>query len=166
MSWISKIFSSGAGSFVDKVSIAAKRFITTDKDRNDFSLALEGLLQERDSEVEQTIRAELGAKERVLVAELQQGDNFTKRARPMVVYSGLAFTALNYVLLPIFERIAAFMGVEGLSTEPLPNLPTEFWYAWGGITSTWVIGRTAEKRGVRHQLVSKITGSMGSRLTD
>jgi len=166
MSWIGKIFSSGAGSFVEKVSVAAKRFITTDKDRNDFSLALEGLLQERDAQVEQTIRAELGAKERVLVAELQQGDNFTKRARPMVVYAGLAFTALNYVLLPILERIAALMGVEGLPTEPLPNLPTEFWYAWGGITSTWVIGRSAEKRGVRSQLLSKITGAPTSRLTD
>jgi len=40
------------------------------------------LVQARDSEMEETLRAEIQAKERVLVAELQQGDKYTKRRTP------------------------------------------------------------------------------------
>jgi len=32
-----------------------------------------------------------------------------------------------------------------LPTLPVLSLPPEFWLAWGGITSTWAIGRTVEK---------------------
>lgn len=153
MSWIKKIFSSGAGSFVDDVSKAAKRFITTDKDRLEFQTEMENLLQQRDSEIEQTIRAELGAKERVLVAELQQDDKYTKRARPTVVYAGLVFIAFNYILIPMLGRF-----IPEVSAEPLV-LPEEFWIAWGGICSAWVIGRSAEKRGVRNKLTRTMTGN-------
>ena len=152
MSFISKILSSGTGDLIDKASQAVKRFVTTEDDRNQFKLELEGLLQARDSEVEQTIRAELGAKERVLVAELNQDDNFTKRARPMVVYMGLAYIGINYTLAPI---LAAVLGV----TIPALDLPSEFWLAWGGICSSWVIGRSAEKRGTRNKLTAAVTGS-------
>ena len=51
-------------------------------------LQMESLIQDRESEVEQTIRKELESKERIIVAELQQSDNFTKRARPSVIYAG------------------------------------------------------------------------------
>jgi hypothetical protein len=27
------------------------------------------------------------------------------------------------------------------------ELPTEFWYVWGGVCSVWMIGRTIEKTG-------------------
>lgn len=169
MNWIKRILSAGTGSFIDKVSVAAKRFITTDKDRNDFALELEGLLQARDSEIEQTIRAELSAKERVMVAELQQSDNYTKRARPTVVYAGLAFIAFNYVLVPflglIVGLIVGSVGINGVTSDDLATvtkpleLPVEFWTAWGGICATWVIGRSAEKRGDRNKLVTAITGT-------
>lgn len=165
MNWIKRIFSAGTASFIDKVSVAARRFITTDKDRHEFALELEGLLQARDSEIEQTIRAELSAKERVLVAELQQGDNYTKRARPTVVYAGLAFIAFNYVLVPFLGRIVGFVGIDGVTADDLATvtkpleLPVEFWTAWGGICATWVIGRSAEKRGDRNKWVTAITGT-------
>ncbi len=165
MSVIKKIISAGTATFIDKVSLAAKRFITTDKDRLEFQTEMESLLQERDAEVEQTIRAELSAKERTLVAELQQGDSYTKRARPTVVYAGLVFIAVNHVLFPMAARVLALFGGDALSeseismlTVPI-NLPTDFWFAWGGICSAWVLGRSAEKRGVRNQLVGAITGT-------
>jgi hypothetical protein len=163
---IAKFFSGGLSTVVDSIGSVADRFIESPDEKSAFKLEVESLLQKRDSEIEQTIRAELGAKERVLVAELQQGDNFTKRARPTVVYAGLVFIGINYVLFPIAGRLMQLFGVEGVTAEPLADLPTEFWVAWGGICATWSIGRSAEKRGSRSGLVSAITGSPKSRLLD
>lgn len=167
MSWLGKIFAGGAGSLIESVGNVADRFITTDDERQEFKLEIEALLQRRDSEIEQTIRAELAAKERILVAELKQGDAYTKRARPTVVYVGLAFIGLNYIFMPLFSRVAALFTDVPIDTGPLADLPMEFWAAWGGICATWSIGRTAEKRGSRHPAVEAITGNTTqSRLLD
>lgn len=160
MSWFAKLFSGSAGSFIESVANAADRFIETPEDKANFKLQLESLLQQRDSEIEQTIRAELQAKERMMVAELQQDDNYTKRARPTVVYAGLGFIFLNYVLFPLAALLT------GVESKPLANLPAEFWMAWGGICSSWVIGRSMEKRGVRNPVISTITGTRPSKLLD
>ena len=58
-------------------------------EKKEFEVKMQALLQQRDSEIEATIRQELQAKERVLVAELTQGSTYTKAARPTVVYYGL-----------------------------------------------------------------------------
>ncbi len=152
MSWISKLLGGGVKEVLGGVDSIIGRFKASPEEKQAFKLELEQLLQKRDSEVEQTIRAELGAKERILVAELTQSDNYTKRARPTVVYSGLGFIFLNYCLVPIVQT---FSSVE---VNPF-ELPTEFWVAWGGIVSTWVVGRSAEKRGVRNRAVSTVTGT-------
>jgi hypothetical protein len=152
MGLISTILSSATGSLVKDVAGVVDKFVTTDEERQKAQLELESLLQKRDSEIEETIRTELGAKERILVAELQQGDNYTKRARPTVVYVGLGAIIFNYCLVPCIQTVA--------STPITPfNLPTEFWAAWGGIVATWSIGRSAEKRGTRNKVTSFITGS-------
>ena len=87
------------------------------------------------------------------MAELQQGDKFTKRARPLVVYAGLAFIGINYVVVPIVAL------VNNVVVEPIP-LPTEFWAGWSGIVATWSIGRSLEKRGSQNRVTSAITGSL------
>lgn len=120
---------------------------------------MESLLQKRDSEIEQTLRSELQAKERILVAELQQGDAYTKRARPTVVYAGLASTLFNYTIVPVLSKIL------GADIEPL-KLPEEFWYGWSGIVATWSVGRTMEKRGASNPASRAITGSQRSSLLD
>ena len=126
----------------------------------EFEVKMEGLLQQRDSEIESTIRRELLAKERILVAELTQGSTYTKAARPTVVYYGLFAIFANYTLFPCLQW--AF----GSTPEPF-ELPTEFWLAWGGIVSTWSIGRSAERRGSRNKAVSVVTGNKaGSSLLD
>lgn len=159
MSWLGKIFAGGAGSLIESVGNVADRFITTDDERNRFKLEIEALLQRRDSEIEETIRAELSAKERMLIAELKQGDVYTKRARPTVVYVGLAFIGVNYIVMPLIGRVASLFTDMPIDTSPLADLPMEFWAAWGGICATWSIGRSAEKRGSRHPAVEKITGN-------
>ena len=159
MNWLTKIFSGGVGTLVEQVGGVVDQFHLSGEEKQKFKLELEALLQKRDSEIEETVRAELQAKERVLVAELTQGDNYTKRARPTVVYAGLGFIFFNSCLVPVLAKLF------GADMEPL-ELPTEFWYGWSGIVATWSIGRTMEKRGAHNRLTRAVTGSGGSRLLE
>lgn len=152
MSFIADILGTSLKGTVEGIGNTIKKFVTTDGDRMSMQLELEGLLQRRDSEVEQTIRTELETKEKIIVAELQQGDNFTKRARPSVVYFGLAVIFYNYCVIPTAQMW------KGVAISAFA-LPMEFWIAWGGIVSTWSVGRSAEKRGKRNKVTSFITGS-------
>lgn len=152
MSFIADILGSSFGKTVEGVGKVVRSFVTTDSDRQKMQIELEALLQKRDSEVEQTIRTELQAKEKIIVAELQHGDGYTKRARPSVVYFGLLVILYNYCVIPTAQMI------KGVPLTPF-ELPTEFWIAWGGIVSTWSIGRSAERRGIRNKVTSFITGS-------
>lgn len=103
-------------------------------------------------EMEKAVQSEMDAKRAVLVAELQQGDNYTKRARPTVVYAGLGIALVNHVLLP---WVAHFTGQQ----VPDIAMPVEFWVGWSGIVATWVIGRSAERRGIQNRFISAVTGS-------
>ena len=158
MSWFTKLFSGGVSDVVDSIGEFADKFIETPDEKSAFKLEVENLLKKRESEIEQTLRQELESKERILVAELNQSDNYTKRARPTVVYAGLGFIAINYVLFPLIGRITNAFGVE-MDVSPLANLPTEFWVAWGGVCATWSIGRTLEKKGKQSTATQVITGS-------
>jgi len=141
----------GVGDLLNPVKDIVDDLHTSDEEKAAAKAKLEALLQKDRMELQQSLRKELEAKERVLVAELQQGDSFTKRARPTVVYAGLAFILFNYVIAPLF-----------LPDQQALALPTEFWAGWTGIVATWSIGRSFEKRGAASKLVSKVTGS-GSR---
>jgi hypothetical protein len=94
----------------------------------------------------------------VMRAEMEQGDNYTKRARPTIVYFGLAAIGLVHVLLPMLAWIV--LTVKGAPIElPEITLPGEFWTTWGGVCSIWIIGRSAEKRGNSSRMLSLITGA-------
>ncbi len=77
-------------------------------------------------------------KKEIMIAELKQDDNYTKRARPTVLYAGLLILAVNNMLLP---WLAFFKGM----TIPAINLPSEFWLAWGGVAGVYAIRRSTEK---------------------
>lgn len=150
--WLSKLFSGATVGFAEGVAGIVDRFVQTPEEKAQVMLELEQLMQKRDSELEQTIRAELQAKERIMVAELQSGDNYTRRARPTLVYFGMAVIFLNYVVLPW----AGFFN--GGLMPPILEMPTEFWYAWGGTVSVWFVGRSMERRGAKNNLMSVVTG--------
>ena len=152
MGWFSKLLSGSTGGLVDKVAGAIDDLHLSGEEKQKFKLEFEALLQKRDSEIEQTMRAEMQAKERTLVAELTQGDNYTKRARPTVVYAGLAFIFFNYIVVPVIAR------VNGADYKPL-DLPPEFWYGWSGIVATWSIGRSFEKSNASNKFSRAVTGS-------
>lgn len=107
-------------------------------------MELQRMLESREAAV-------ITAQREITVAEMQQSDNFTKRARPMVVYAGLAFIFFNHVFLPCYAFFAS---------KPVPSvsLPSEFWWAWTGCVGIWMIGRTMEKKGSGNAIVNAITG--------
>jgi hypothetical protein len=154
MSWFSQLVSGGVGELVEKVGDTVDRFHLSGEEKQKFKLELRSLLQQRQAEVEQTVRKNLEARERVLVAELTQGDNYTKRARPTVVYGGLIMIGINYVIAPF---LAQLFGAGAL--EPF-QLPMEFWAAWGGVVATWSIGRSLEKANMGNKLSHMITGGI------
>ena len=174
MSWLSKLFAGGVGTVVEKVGDTVDKFHLSGEEKQQFKLELQQVLMARESEIEQTVRKNLEAKERILVAELQQGDTFTKRARPSVVYFGLLMIALNYFLLPSLVMISGNseqlkncttkkqdgdVVEESCERETLFPLPQEFWVAWGGIVATWAVGRSFEKSSASNAFSRAITGS-------
>ncbi len=152
MGWFTKIFSGSVGTLVEKVGGVVDGFHLSGEEKQKFKVEMEALLQKRDSEIEETIRTQLQAKERILVAELTQGDSYTKRARPTVVYAGLGFIFYIYCLVPVVAQIFN-------AQMPMMELPTAFWAGWSGIVATWSIGRTVEKRGGGNRVTRAITGS-------
>ncbi len=115
------------------------------------TLEIEKVISSRDTTV-------MAVQRDIMVAELAQGDTFTKRARPMVVYMGLFFIFLVHVALPILAWITLTVKGSPLTNMPNLTLPTDFWWAWGGICTTWVIGRTFEKNGSSGGIVQAIMG--------
>ena len=150
--WISKIISGSVGETVEKIGNTVKQFVTPDGDRLKLKAEFEKIIQSRDTEVEETLRQELQAKERIIVAELQQSDLYTKRMRPTIGYTGLIMIVISYQIIPAIQLI---MGVE---IEPFP-LPDIFWQAWGGLVGVYSIGRSLEKRGTKNKTVSVLTGT-------
>ena len=156
---LSTILTAGIGNLAEKIGGVVDRFVHSKDEQAEFKLAMETLLQQAGSELEQTVRAELQAKERVMVAELTHGDNYTKRARPSLAYFGMLVIFINYVAAPI---AAAFSDV----LIPELTLPDGFWYAWGGVVATWSVGRTMERRGAKNNVLSLITGNKPNSLLD
>jgi len=146
-----------AGKVVDRV-LPDKM---SDAERAEARFKVLELIEARDATV-------ASASKDIIVAELQQGDKFTKRARPTIVYAGLGAIAFNHVLLPFLNRVAEWIAIAKSETGALPDgfsamapveLPVEFWVAWAGVVGVYSLGRSAEKRGARSQLVGWITGN-------
>ena len=150
------ILSALSGGLIGQVGSLIDNLHTSQEEKEEAKIKMEELLQKRDAEIEETIRTELQAKERVKVAEMNQSDNFTKRARPGVVWVGLGMMCVNFTVIPLIESLSG----TALSVK---NFPEEFWWAWSGVVATWSIGRSMERRGVSsnagRQAVSAITGS-------
>jgi hypothetical protein len=152
MGLLSKIFGGGTAAVVNGIGGIIDKFKLDPSEKENFKSEFEKLLRDKDVELEKTLRSELETKQKIMVTELSQGDNYTKRARPTIVYSGLAFIFINYCLVPIVQSIA------GAHIDPL-KLPVEFWVAWGGVVGVYGIGRSIEKRGIRNVFTQAATGN-------
>lgn len=124
----------GIGSIADLAKGIMDRFIpakATEGERAAVALELQRMLATRESAV-------LDVQKSVMVAELEQSDPYTKRARPTIVYSGLVSIHMVHVLFPM---------ISWFTKDTLPNLqlPEAFWWSWTGVIGAYVVGRTYEK---------------------
>lgn len=152
MSWLSDLFSGSAKGIIDGVGQAVDRFVHTADEKAEIKIELERIVTSQILAANEQANREMEARERVLVAELNQGDQYTKRARPTVVYAGLVMIAFNYCVVTALQQFL------GLPLQPF-ELPTEFWLGWSGIVSTWSIGRSLERRGTQNKATQIITGT-------
>lgn len=174
MSWISRLVSGGLGELVEGIGSVADKFIRTREEKDQFLLQVNALIQDQNRNLEESFRQELQAKERILVAELQQGDNYTKRARPTIIYTGLIFIGIELVARAValyhFVSLATIdkLGESITAAAALPTLlPAEFWWAWGAVVGVYKIGRSFEKRGAGGKILEAVTGKkQASLLTD
>jgi len=153
MELLKKLFSKGITDVVDSVSDVIDRFTLSKEEKQEFKLEMQSRMMQLESELEETYRKELDARQEIIKAELSQGDNYTKRARPTIVYSGLAFIFLVYVIVPVIAYIS------GANQMPDIKLPAEFWWAWGTVVGVYGVGRSAEKMGITNKLTNYMTGS-------
>jgi hypothetical protein len=143
-----------AGSLVESVGGIIDDLNLSKEEKEQFKLQMAEQVRQDRLMTEETIRRELAVTEKVIVSELTQGDVYTKRARPTIVYAGLAFIGLNYVFFPLvywlISLIAYFLAadVTGIPQPPPLDMPEEFWWMLGSVVSVWSIGRTVERRGV------------------
>jgi hypothetical protein len=68
-------------------------------------------------------------------AEATSGDKYTQRARPSIIYVGLAIFVFNFCVL-------AFMSKWGWHVT---DLPAAFWEAWTIVSTGYVFARTGDK---------------------
>uniref|UniRef100_A0A6M3IIH3 Putative holin n=1 Tax=viral metagenome TaxID=1070528 RepID=A0A6M3IIH3_9ZZZZ len=120
------------------------------KDKLAAQVAMEQLLESRESQL-------LDTQKSIIVAELQQGDKYTKRARPSIIYMGLGSFALVSVIVPVCSWVLTLCGLP--NTLPDIKFPEAFWAAWGATASVWSLGRTAERWKIGGKLLNIINGN-------
>lgn len=152
--WLSKLFGADAGRLVESIGGIVERVSAGHLGKKELRLELERLIAAHNNALLNVAQAEMAAKERVLVAELQQSDKYTKRARPTIIYAGLGFVAVNYVVFPIVAWLTG-------STPPALELPGGFWAGWSGVVGTYAISRTAEKLGRGNRFTRAVAGPTG-----
>lgn len=138
----------GLGSIADFASSIVERIWPekmSEADKTAAVLQVQKALEERENKM-------IDAQRAIIVSEMEQGDAFTKRARPTVVYAGLLFIFLVHVVMPFAEAF----GAQGLPRNL--SLPSEFWWAWSGVCGIWIFGRSMEKRGSKDKIIKAITG--------
>lgn len=155
MSIFSKLFSGGISQVIDSVSGVIDNFTLSKEEKQEFKLEMHNRMVQLEMEAEESYRAELESRTEIIKAEMAQGDLYTKRARPTIVYIGLLFIFIVHVLVPV----VAYLTGGNLTELSKLNLPAEFWWAWGTVVSVYGVGRTAEKMGISNKVTNLATGS-------
>ena len=160
MSILKNIFSGSLTGVIDSVSDVIDKFSLSKEEKQEFKLEMQSRLMQMEKELEETYRTELESRADIIKAEMTQGDKFTKRARPTIIYCGLIFIFIVYVLIPLIAYIGGAPG----DALPEIELPEEFWWAWGTVVSVYGAGRSAEKMGVANRATQMMTGSGANRM--
>ncbi len=136
---------------LDKIKLdpTKKAEIQAQMEQNTFELQkIEADIRVKEQQYQENL---VNSQKEIIIAEMGQGDNFTKRARPSIVYAGLLFIFINHVL-------PAIVTYAGGKQTPVVDLPANFWNAWELVVSVWAVGRTAERLGATNKVTKLITG--------
>ena len=149
----------GLGSVADFASSVVNRIFppsASPEEKLAAETEIKKLVEDRENKI-------VDAKASVMVAEMQQDDRYTKRGRPTILYGGLIFIFLNHVLFPMIAWVVSVRSETPIAMPELA-LPPEFWWAWSGVCSIYVLGRSAEKMGGESGgLVGKIFGAVSKK---
>jgi hypothetical protein len=161
MSFLSNLFSNGAGGLLSGIGGIIDKFQLSPKDREQMKLEMEGLLMQKEKDAEDTYRLELQSKTQIMQAELTQGDNYTKRARPTIIYAGLIFIMLELFGLRHFFLYHLYPDKDMLKEmmKASDGIFNTFLITWASVAGVYSIGRTVEKSGKANQVTNFITGS-------
>jgi hypothetical protein len=161
MEMFKKLFSKGISDVIDSVGNVIDRVSLRKEEKDRIKMEMESNLLKLQAKVEDNFLDELKDRNDLIKAELAQGDNFTKRARPSIIYAGIIFIFLVYILIPLLAWIA------GTAPDKMPHIamPEEFWWAWGTVVGVYGLGRSVEKYGVANKTTNLITGSGSGKVT-
>jgi len=134
MDWLSTIGSTLKGVFglVDDMH-------TSTEEKEQMKIKLQELFNQHERDVMANYNKEMASVKDVIVAELNQDDKYTKRARPTVLYLFIVIVSLNYCLFPFINH---FLHAKNL---PIISLPAEAWQMFQWIFGVYGVGRSVEK---------------------
>lgn len=133
-----KIFSSETTGMIKDVQSVFDNLKFTEEEKAEHQLKIEAILTQRMQFLSAQVAKDLERSTEIIKAEMMQNDKFTKRARPSVVYVGLAIWIVNYSLLPI---ACQFLKIDYIP----PEIPEVFVNTWKAVCSVWVTSRGIEK---------------------
>lgn len=144
----------GAGDVLDKL-------FTNKEEKGLILLELEKVINARLSETEATLRHRNEMTVRVIEAEMAQGDKWTKRARPSIIYVGLLIAFCQMVVMPTM-LILQFITPEDAEVYKTYGSHELFWGAWAAVAGIYSWGRSQEKKTTRAALMGAVADGGGS----
>lgn len=132
--WLKNIFASGVTEAAERIGAVVNDFAENHTGKKERDIKVMQILAEQGNAQIELVMSELDVRSKVMIAELTQDDKWTKRARPMIIYTGLVGAIL-----------------EGFATLPFTDivfrLSPDFWKGWTIAVGIYALGRSAEKLG-------------------
>lgn len=168
---LDKIMSLFTGGVVDTIRDTVDDFHLSGEEKAELNLRLQKVISDRAAAASEQLMARFNMVLQVIKSDNASGDNFTKRARPSVVYTGLAVIIWNYAMMPTLVFIGSLFSSAEVPPVWTPiDMPTAFWAAWGGICATWSVGRSMEKsaahKGQEANGIAQLIGGSGNSKID
>ncbi len=159
MNFLTTLLGGGASGIINSITNVVDELTLSKEEKQEFKLKMQDKMMEMDRLAQEGFNKEIEARADIIKAEMAQGDKYTKRARPTIVYAGLLMIFIDYVVIPL---IAHFNGsIDSLyhGDTYFLALPSEFWWAWTTVVGVYGVGRTAEKFGYVNKITNAMSGS-------
>jgi len=147
--WLKNLFTGGAAQLLKTVDQVIDNVTTTQEEKMKLDIAKEQLRFEilqvtslMEQKAAELVQKDLEGVRQQAMVELRSEDPFVRRARPAIIWTGVAVFVVNYIVMPA----AGFVLSKTVTPVQLPDM---FWYTWGTITGGYAFLRTLEKTGTK-----------------